>query len=203
MHRLAGLRATRTLRSGSGTQGASLVALVVVLNRTVRVYLGIAASYSKDIAESAKLEQGRIQLRVSFFDPEVELMALRGEPLCVNKSTFAVLVDNGVMYESVRPFLHKIQTIEPTEIPFARYIAPGGRLEDVQVLRPKYALAPGFKFKLQCLAKKGMSIADLDITNPLSVVRARDQLQRLSILDPSQAEAVVDTLTREVSLIQG
>ena len=56
---------------------------------------------------------------------------------------------------------------------------------------------------MQCLAKKGMSIADLDITNPLSVVRARDQLQRLSILDPSQAEAVVDTLTREVSLIQG
>ena len=50
-------------------QGASLVALVVVSNRTVRVYLGIVASYSKDIAESAKLEQGRIQLRVSFFAP--------------------------------------------------------------------------------------------------------------------------------------
>ena len=117
MHRLAGLRATRTLRSGSGTQGASLVALVVVLNRTVRVYLGIVASYSKDIAESAKLEQGRIQLRVSFFDPEVELMALRGEPLCVNKSTFAVLVDNGVMYESMRPFCTRSRRRNPRRSP--------------------------------------------------------------------------------------
>ncbi|RPD60417.1 hypothetical protein L226DRAFT_469457 [Lentinus tigrinus ALCF2SS1-7] len=184
-------------------QGASLVALVVVSNRTVRVYLGVVASYSKDIAESAKLEQGRIQLRVSFFDPEVELMALRGERLCVSKSSFAMLVDNGVMFESVRPFLHKLQTTEPTDIPFSRYIASGGELANVQVLRPKYALAPGFKFKLQCLAKKGASVADLDITNPLAVARARDQLRKLSVLDPSQAEAVVDSLTREVSLIQG
>ncbi len=184
-------------------QGASLVVLVVVSNRTVRAYLGVVASYSKDIAESAKLEQNRIQLRVSFFDSAVELMALRGERLCVNKSTFAVLVDNSVMFESVRPFLHKLQTTEPTEIPFSRYIAPGGSLEGVQVLRPKYALAPGFKFKLDCLAKKGSTIPDLDITNPLAVARARDHLKRLSVLDPSQAEAVVDSLTREVSLIQG
>ncbi|RDX40863.1 hypothetical protein OH76DRAFT_1412593 [Lentinus brumalis] len=184
-------------------QGASLVVLVVVSNRSVRAYLGVVASYSKDIAESAKLEQNRIQLRVSFFDSAVELMALRGERLCVNKSTFAVLVDNSVMFESVRPFLHKLQTTEPTEIPFARYIAPGGSLEGVQVLRPKYALAPGFRFKLNCLAKKGSTIPDLDITNPLAVARARDHLKRLSVLDPSQAEAVVDSLTREVSLIQG
>ncbi|KAI1789230.1 hypothetical protein LXA43DRAFT_1155066 [Ganoderma leucocontextum] len=185
-------------------QGASLVALVVVsANRTFRVYLGIVASYGKDISESAKHEPDRVQVRIVFFDTDVELMGLRGDRLCTGKADFAVLVDNSVMFESVRPFLHKLQTIEPTEIPFSRYIAPGGSIKDVQILPPKYALAPGFKFKLQCLAKPGQSISDLDVANPLAVRRARDELVRLSILDHSQAEAVVDTLTREMSLIKG
>ncbi len=185
-------------------QGASLVALAVVsANRTFHVYLGVVSSYGKDIAESAKHEQERIQVRVVFFDTDVELMALRGDRMCAGKAEFAVLVDSSVMFESVRPFLHKLQTIEPTEIPFSRYIAPGGSLKDVHILPPKYALAPGFKFKLQCLAKPGQFISDLDVANPLAIRRARDELVRLSILDPSQAEAVVDTLTREVSLIQG
>ncbi|PIL26781.1 hypothetical protein GSI_11117 [Ganoderma sinense ZZ0214-1] len=186
-------------------QGASLVALVVVsgASRTFRVHLGVVASYAKDIAESAKHEQGRVQVRVVFFGTDVELMALRGDRLCGGRGEFAVLVDNSVMFEAVRPFLHKLQTIEPTEIPFARYIAMGGRLEDVRILPPKYALAPGFKFKLQCLAKPGETISDLDVTNPNSIRRAREELVRRSILDPSQAEAVVDTLVREVSLIKG
>ena len=186
-------------------QGASLVALVVVsgANRTFRVHLGVVASYAKDISESAKHEQDRIQIRVVFFDTDVELMALRGDRLCTGRAEFAVLVDNSVMFESVRPFLHKLQTIEPTEIPFSRYIAPGGSLREVQILPPKYALAPGFKFKLQCLAKPRQSISDLDVANPLAIRRARDELVKFSILDPSQAEAVVDTLTKEVSLIQG
>ncbi|KAF5352576.1 hypothetical protein D9756_006113 [Leucocoprinus leucothites] len=185
-------------------QGSSLVTLIVVSHRTVHAYLGVAASYGQNIAESAKLEKGRIQLRVSFFDSEVEFMALRGQRLNVNRDTFAVLIDNSVMFESVRPFLQKLQTIEPTEIPFSRYITPGGSLEGVDVLPPKYALAPGFRFNLQCLAKPQVTgIPDLDISHPVAVARARDQLKKYSVLDPSQAEAVVDTLTQEVSLIQG
>ena len=184
-------------------QGASLVALVIVADKTLRMHLGVITSYSKDIAESAKHEQTRVQVGISFFDDEVELMAMRGERLCSGKSNFAVLVDNGVMFESVRPFLHKLQTIEPTEIPFSRYIASGGSLENVHVLPPKYSLVPGFRFDLQCLAKPGELIAPLDALNPLSIRRAREQLVRSSILDLSQADAVVDTLTREVSLVQG
>ncbi|KAJ3559292.1 hypothetical protein NP233_g11303 [Leucocoprinus birnbaumii] len=131
-------------------------------------------------------------------------MALRGERLNYNHDTFAVLIDNSVMFESVRPFLQKLQTIEPTEIPFSRYIASGGSLEGVEVLPPKYAIAPDFKFNIQCLARPQVTgIPDLDVTNPLAVARARDQLKKYSFLDVSQAEAVVDTLTREVSLIQG
>ncbi|KXN80629.1 Helicase required for RNAi-mediated heterochromatin assembly 1 [Leucoagaricus sp. SymC.cos] len=184
-------------------QGSNFVSLIIVSNRTVQAYLGVITSFGQDIAESSKLEKGRIQLRVSFFDSEVEFMALRGERLNFNQEKFAVLVDNSVMFESVRPFLQKLQTTEPTEIPFSRYIARGGSLEGVEVLPPKYACTPRFAFNLQCLAKPQMTISDLDISDPVSVARARDQLRRLSVLDPSQAEAVVDTLTREVSLIQG
>ncbi|KXN89054.1 NFX1-type zinc finger-containing protein 1 [Leucoagaricus sp. SymC.cos] len=184
-------------------QGSSLVSLIIVSNRTFQAHLGVITSFGQDIAESSKLETGRIQLCVSFFDSEVELKALRGERLNFNQEKFAVLVDNSVMFESVRPFLRKLQTTEPTEIPFSRYIARGGSLEGVGVLPPKYACAPRFAFNLQCLAKPQMTISDLDISDPVAVTQARDQLERLSVLDPSQAEAVVDTLTREVSLIQG
>ncbi|KAI0628064.1 hypothetical protein C8Q77DRAFT_1068619 [Trametes polyzona] len=184
-------------------QGSSLVALVVVANRSVKAFLGVVSSFGKDIAESSKHDKNRVHLRVAFFDPDVELMALQGEQLCKGASSFAFLVDNSVMFESVRPFLEKIQSIEPTQIPFARYIAPGGPIGHVDVLPPKYARVPAFRFKLQCLARKGQQINDLDVLNPTSISRAREQLKARSVLDPSQADAVVDTLTREVSLIQG
>jgi len=185
-------------------QGSNLVVLIVVSDRTVRAYLGVIASFGKNIAESSKYNNGRIQLRVSFFGPEVELMALRGERLNFNKDRFAVLVDNGVMFEAVRPFLQKLQTTEPTEIPFSRYIAAGGSLEAVDILPPKYARAPDFRFNLQCLAKPGATLTiKLDVLNTLAVARARGQLKKYSVLDPSQVDAVMDTLTREVSLIQG
>ncbi|KAI8974770.1 hypothetical protein BD414DRAFT_424028 [Trametes punicea] len=184
-------------------QGSSLVALVVVSNRSIKVYLGVVCSFGQDIAESSKHKQGRIQLKVAFFDADVELMALRGERLSKDASTFAILVDNSVMFESIRPFLEKLKMTEPTEIPFSRYISAGASITDVSVLPPKYSRVPGFRFKLQCLAKKGKQINDLDVLSPSSVARAREELKRDSVLDPSQAEAMVDTLTRELELIQG
>lgn len=186
-------------------QSGSLVALVVVTHGMLRIYLGVINSFSKDIAESAKASASEIQIRISFFDAEVELMALRRERISDGKSTFAFLVDNGVMYEASRPFLEKLQTIEPTEIPFSRYIAHGGSLEAVPLRPPRYATAPGFVFKLDCLAKDGHKnrIRPLNVSGVNAADVARRQLLESSILDPSQVDAVVNTLTREVSLIQG
>ncbi|KAH9923478.1 uncharacterized protein BXZ73DRAFT_50943 [Epithele typhae] len=187
-------------------QGATLVALVTTRRGEARVHLGVVASYGRDIAESARRSAERIQVKVTFFEADVEMMALRGEQLCAEGgklSKFAVLVDTGVMFDAVRPFLEKLKTTEPTEIPFGRYIATGTGLHGVEVHSPKYALAPAFKFRLQCVAKEGATISDLDVNIPEAVERARDQLKRLSVLDPSQAEAVVDTLVKEISLIQG
>ncbi|KAL4242825.1 hypothetical protein ABKN59_011535 [Abortiporus biennis] len=183
-------------------QSGSLVALVLVSRGTPKVYLGLISSMGKDISESAKATPDRIQARFTFFDTEVEFMALRGEKITAGHSTFAILIDNGVMYESIRPFLHRIQDIEPTEIPFSQYIARSD-LKDVEVSLPRFAMVPRFSFKLQCLAKPGQTLNDLDATLPESIARARQQLLNSSMMDPSQVDAVINTLTREVSLIQG
>jgi hypothetical protein len=128
---------------------------------------------------------------------------LRKEKITIDMNTFAILIDNGVMFESVRPFLKTLSTIDSTSIPFSRYICAQVPLNNSEVRPPKYATSPGFRFKLQSVAKPGQSIDPLDVNNPASIARARAQLQQFSVLDPSQADSVVDSLTKEVSLIQG
>ncbi|KIY53920.1 hypothetical protein FISHEDRAFT_54900 [Fistulina hepatica ATCC 64428] len=182
----------------------SLVALIIVTPDDVHVYLGTLASKASDIGESAKADNEDIELRISFFDPEVELYALCGEKISVNThSHFSILIDNCVMYESIRPFLQTLQHVEPTSIPFADYLSSEGSLRDVLVAPPRYARVPHFRYDLSCFVGPNSAIRSLDISNPQSVALARKQLALEKSLDPSQAESVIDTLTREISLIQG
>ncbi|KZT03360.1 uncharacterized protein LAESUDRAFT_366011 [Laetiporus sulphureus 93-53] len=186
-------------------QSGTLVALVLVSNGSMKIYLGVITSFGKDIAESSRENAKRVQVRISFFDAEVEMFALRREIVSVNGSTFGLLIDNSVMYEASRPFLERLKAIEPTEIPFARYIAHNSTLDTVQLMPPRYALVPQFRYNLDCLAKPGHQgrIQALDISRTGAIDVARRQLVESSVLDPSQVEAVVNTLVREVSLIQG
>ena len=176
----------------------SLVALVLVSRGTFTVYLANLVSSTDDISEFAKHSERDIQVKATFFDPEVEIEALRKEKISIDTNTFAILIDNGVMFESVRPFLKTLSTIDSTSIPFSRYICSQGLLNNMEIRPPKYATVPGFRFKLQSVAKKGRTIDPLDVNNPASIALARTQLQRFSVLDPSQADSVVDSLIREV-----
>jgi len=181
----------------------SLVALVLVSRGSFKAYLANLVSSADDIAESAKHSEENIQVKATFFDPEVEIQALRKEKITIDANTFAILIDNGVMFESVRPFLKTLSTADSTSIPFRGYICSQVPLNNIDIRPPRYATAPGFRFKLQSVARPGQTINPLDVNNPASVARARTQLQQFSVLDPSQADSVVDSLTREVSLIQG
>ena len=167
------------------------------------VYLANLVSSADDIAESAKHSEGSIQVKATFFDPEVEIEALRKERITIDMNTFALLIDTNTMFESVRPFLKTLGTVDSTSIPFSRYICSQVPLNDIEVHPPKYSTAPRFRFKLQSVAKPGQRINSLDVNNPASIARARVQLQQFSVLDPSQADGIVDSLIREVSLIQG
>ncbi|KAH9066137.1 hypothetical protein EDB87DRAFT_1732090 [Lactarius vividus] len=184
-------------------QQGSLVALALISPGLFQVFLGTIVSQGADIAESAKANENTIQLRISFFDAEIELMALRRQPISIDKSTFAVLIDNKIMFEALHPFLRTLKDVEPTSIPFADFISYSGNLSSMPVGPPRYTRVPLFKYDLQCLARPGERISSVDVNNPTSVAVARQQLIHSSNLDPSQVEAVIGTLTREISLIQG
>jgi hypothetical protein len=184
-------------------QRGSLVALVLVSPDRFQVFLGTIISTGADIGESAKADANNIQLRISFFDAEIELMALRRQPVSINTSTYAVLLDNSIMFEAIQPFLRTLQEVEPTCIPFADTISHSGSLDSLQVELPRYARVPRFRYNLQCLARSGLNIPSLDVKDETAVTLARQHLVRSSDLDPSQADALIGALTREVSLIQG
>ncbi|KAH9052543.1 hypothetical protein EDB87DRAFT_1570453 [Lactarius vividus] len=184
-------------------QQGSLVALALISPGQFQVFLGTTVSNGVDIAESAKANEEIIQLRISFFDAEIELMALRRQPISLDHSTFAVLIDNQIMFEALHPFLCTLKNVEPTSIPFSALISYTGNLASIPVVPPRYTRVPTFKYDLQCLARPGENISSVDVNNATSVATARQELTRSSNLDPSQADAVIGTLTREVSLIQG
>lgn len=181
----------------------SLVVLVLVSWGKFTVHLGSVSSSNTEVIDSSKAYDDQIEIRVRFFDVEIELSALRRDKITVDSSTYALLIDNNIMFESVRPFLETLRSVEPTSIPFSRYISRGSDLDQVQLYPPKYAMSPSFRFNLEGLAKKGEYIHPLNVMDPASVRRARQQLRSSSILDTSQCEAMVDVLTREVALIQG
>ncbi|KAH8998232.1 hypothetical protein EDB86DRAFT_821723 [Lactarius hatsudake] len=184
-------------------QQGSLVALALISPGRVQVFLGTTVSDGADIAGSARANEETIQLRVSFFDPEIELMALRRQSISIDKSTFAVLIDNNIMFESLHPFLQTLKDVEPTSIPFSDFISYTGNLASMPVGPPRYTRAPRFKYNLQCLARPGERISSVNVNNVTSVKIARQELLRSSELDPSQVDAVIGTLTRGISLIQG
>ena len=167
------------------------------------MFLGTINSTGADIGESAKADANTIQLKICFFDSEIEFMALRHQPISINTSTYAVLLDNSIMFEAVQPFLRTLQEVEPTSIPFANTISHSGSLDSLKVEPPRYARVPWFRYNLQCLARSGLNIPNLDVKDEMAVALARQNLVRSSELDPSQTDALIGTLTREVSLIQG
>ncbi|KAL0062664.1 hypothetical protein AAF712_010501 [Marasmius tenuissimus] len=189
-------------RSRRLTSGG-LICLVLARGANLTIYPGTVVSTNTEVAESAKIYDDQIEIRVRFFDPEVELKALRRDKTKPDHSSHSLLIDNNIMFEAIRPFLETLQTAEPTSIPFYRYISQHSELEAVQIHPPRYALSPRFGFQLECLSKDGEYIHPLNANDPASIIRARRQLRELSYLDDSQCDAMVDVLTREVALIQG
>lgn len=180
-----------------------LVALVWRTPRSTSIYLGIVASPAKDLVASARASAKDLTIRVAFFDPAVEIRILEwyqraGDALNETR----VLVEAPVMYEAVRPFLEALKA-EPTSIPFSKYLVlREGSLSSIPVDPPQYTTSPRFEWDLSPLLPEGPAFR-LNVQDAASVTNARELLRNQSTLDPSQAEAVVDSLTREVSLIQG
>jgi hypothetical protein len=193
--------------SGKRLSQGGLIALVWRSSIGTAVHLGIIASSSKELTSSVRSNPDHIELRIVFFDAEIELRILQDLRNNKTQADTILLVESPVMFEAIRPFLQALQT-EPEDIPFSGYLAhqPSGKLSTVEIQPPHYACLPGnFKFQLSSLfdAAAGVDDLTLSVTDRDSVQYVRTQLREKSRLDPSQADAVVDALTREVALIQG
>ncbi|KAG8922700.1 hypothetical protein FRC01_013709, partial [Tulasnella sp. 417] len=182
-----------------------LIALLWESSGNTRVYLGVVSSGLKELLDSAKKLEGRVEIDIAFFDGEAEqrLLRLMQAGNVVGEDTM-LLVEAPVMFESIRPFLDALQAREPTSVPLARYLAhpESGSLKDTAMAPPTYATRPGFKLDVGCLWKPKREL-QLHPSDEGSVSAVREELKADSGLDPSQADAIVDALMSEVSLIQG
>ena len=193
--------------SGKRLSQGGLIALIWESEGNVSVHLGIIASSSRDLCDYVKQDKVHVKLRVVFFDSSLELRILQEFRNPHTSTTgIKILVESPVMFEAIRPFLEALKT-EPEDIPFSRYLVlqPSERLASCALVAPRYARLPNFQFSLDSLLHQeaGVENLRLSVTDPVSIDHARKILRSKSRLDPSQADSVIDTLTREVALIQG
>ncbi|KEP47695.1 NFX1-type zinc finger protein [Rhizoctonia solani 123E] len=174
----------------------------------VDIYVGTVASSGRDLVDGSKAPHGkeRASIRVSFFDATTNLRIVQALQNRRTSSDTRLLIEAPVFYEAYRPFLEALKR-EPELLPFGDYLKLQSKdeLSRTTINPPLYSHTPGFSFELKDLFKPeaGVQSFKLNTRDPVSVANARARLARTSRLDPSQADAVVDSLTREVALIQG
>ncbi|EUC58494.1 NFX1-type zinc finger protein, putative, partial [Rhizoctonia solani AG-3 Rhs1AP] len=174
----------------------------------VDIYVGTVASSGRDLVDGSKAPHGkeRASIRVSFFDATANLRIVQALQNRRTSSDTRLLIEAPVFYEAYRPFLEALKR-EPELLPFGDYLKLQSKdeLSRTTINPPLYSHTPGFSFELKDLFKPeaGVQSFKLNTRDPVSVANARARLARTSRLDPSQADAVVDSLTREVALIQG
>ncbi|CAE6412262.1 unnamed protein product [Rhizoctonia solani] len=183
------------------TQGALVALIWKDQNGKIDTYIGTITSSSFDLVATARHSSDRISIKVSFFDPAAELRVLH--ILQNRRGTYGtrVLIEAPVFYEGVRPFLEALQR-NPDGLPFLNYLRHQSRkeLQQMAIRAPSYSTAPGFSFDLKDLFPPDANIQSLSLNTSSvnSINGARSSLLRGSRLDPSQVDAVVDSLTREL-----
>ena len=185
---------------GKRLMPGGLVALIWKTFDSVSIYLGIVANSVPEFLNAVKESASELVIRVAFFDRNVESRILQwyhtGD---TSPGETRVLIEAPVLYEAVRPFLKELQG-DSTSIPFSEYLV--SRSDVPSITPPRYATAPHFRWNLSPLLRHGQDFR-LDVKDPTSISDARRILREESTLDPSQADALVDGLTRELTLVQG
>lgn len=159
----------------------------------------------------ADVEAGRgnfTQVKITLHDPEVYTNAIqhleqrRSSDKEISKMIFFEVPN--LILPTVQPFLSRLQVVEPSSIPFAKYIAASTDANfTCPAIEPAlYARNPHFTFDLSGLLP-GEEELKLDANNVDSIDYAKDALKRNSGLDASQVDALVESLSRELAMIEG
>ncbi|KAK0559006.1 hypothetical protein OC861_006773, partial [Tilletia horrida] len=183
-------------------------ALVAVLSSNgdggeVHIALGLAKSRPDELRSTFRTGRD-LTLKVRFFDSVAPALHFPSHGW-----KYQILAEvRGVLYESVTPFLENLRKTNANQLPFGQLLATAANTEsDFKIPPPRYAQEPGFAFNLTgLLAPSQSENEDATLTMTIdqpSQEHARNQLKRRGIVDDSQADAVVDSLTRQVSIIQG
>ncbi|KAF9919050.1 hypothetical protein BX616_002398 [Lobosporangium transversale] len=157
-----------------------------------------------DLAKDEKFAH----IHISLADPIQYITIIRSTTTQPSQEQWFLVESMGGFFESYRPILKALQLCMPASLPFGKYIAPSKADETVMqqsgnvlVDPPLYSRAPGFTFDLSVVLNGQQQ--RLDVSDPNSIMNSKRALQRYSTLDDTQAEALVETLCREVALISG
>ncbi|KAH7335671.1 hypothetical protein B0J17DRAFT_769501 [Rhizoctonia solani] len=188
------------------TQGALIVLIWKDPIGKMDIYVGTVTSIPADLVASSRQRSDRVSIKASFFDAAAEFRVL--SILQSRRGTYGtrLLIEAPVFYEGVRPFLEALQR-NPSDLPFLTYLRYQSKadLKRTEIHPPSYSTVSNFTFDLKELFPSGQNARSLNLktTDFNSIAHAKSSLLLGSRLDPSQVDAVVDSLTRELSLIQG
>ncbi|KAF9280320.1 hypothetical protein BGZ74_002628, partial [Mortierella antarctica] len=166
----------------------------------------ILAVIARRDTESLAKDEKVARISITLADPLQYLLLLNSTSETSSKHWFLV-ESPGAYFGSYRPILKALQHSIPASLPFGKYLAPTiveqAEIQNVRnfVDPPIYARAPTFQYDLSVLLKG--EECRLDVNSTTSVERVVRTLQTHSTLDDTQATALVDTLCREVALING
>ncbi|KZV95021.1 P-loop containing nucleoside triphosphate hydrolase protein [Exidia glandulosa HHB12029] len=192
---------------GKRLMPGGLVALLWKTATGTTIHLGLISSSLDDIAKSGRSANGRVVTRVVFFDTTTDMRVLEELHSGYGAGDIKLMLEAPVMYESVRPFLEALRA-EPARVPFAQYLVHRVDGSIPPVAPPAYATKPGFVFNLSSLLNppEDGGVPErlrLNAADAASVQVVRTRLREDSYLDPSQSDALVDSLVREIAMIQG
>ncbi|KAG0018306.1 hypothetical protein BGZ82_000484 [Podila clonocystis] len=162
----------------------------------------VVQRYVASLAKCPKMAKIGIKL----VDPQQYLLLMNSASEASSKNWFLV-ESPGSCFGSYRPILKALQQSIPASLPFGKYLAPTIE-EQAEITKvsnfvdpPIFAQAPTFQYNLSVLLD-GQECR-LDVNSTTSVEQAIRTLQAHGNLDNSQVTALVDTLCREVALING
>ncbi|KAG0019054.1 hypothetical protein BGZ82_000269 [Podila clonocystis] len=170
-----------------------------------KVQMVLAVIARRD-TESLVKDKKVARVSINLADPLQYLQLMNSASETSSKRWF--LVESPATYfESYRPILKTLQNRIPATMPFGKYLAPTAEELDkvkkttINVDLPIYSRAPTFQYDLSVLLN-GRECR-LDVNNTSSIKHAIETLQNYSTMDGTQANALVETLCREVALIHG
>ncbi|KAG9063296.1 hypothetical protein KI688_004178 [Linnemannia hyalina] len=173
-------------------------------NQDVHIFLGVVSF--RDVREMAK-DSEKAVINVSLTNPTDYFRFVSATKSNAITPRDCFMVESmGGFFEAYHPILKTLQTCEPGDMPFGKYLAPAEEQEAgatvTNVDPPLYARAPDFEFDLTVLLA-APATCRLDVQDPLSHQQAVVALRDHSNLDDTQSQALVDSLCREVALVRG